>query len=97
MLRPHIESSRQRTIPFCASPVPFIVLYVNMDWFGEFNSQLCMWELVAGKGMVIIVLLDEADELGSVVCRSPIIPKDIPGAEYGITSDGFFELDDLPK
>ncbi len=26
----------------------------------------------------------------------PTIP-DIPGAEYGITSDGFFELEDLPK
>ena len=29
----------------------------------------------------------------------PIIPseKDIPGASHGITSDGFFELEDLPK
>ncbi|CAI8021486.1 Glutathione reductase, mitochondrial, partial [Geodia barretti] len=26
----------------------------------------------------------------------PIIPK-VPGHEYGITSDGFFELEDLPK
>ncbi|MDY4510132.1 glutathione-disulfide reductase [Streptococcus hyovaginalis] len=26
----------------------------------------------------------------------PVIP-DIPGAEYGITSDGFFELDQVPK
>ncbi|NOY17148.1 MAG: glutathione-disulfide reductase [Gammaproteobacteria bacterium] len=26
----------------------------------------------------------------------PVVP-DIPGAEYGITSDGFFELEDLPK
>uniref|UniRef100_A0A9J2PYZ4 Glutathione reductase n=2 Tax=Ascaris TaxID=6251 RepID=A0A9J2PYZ4_ASCLU len=27
----------------------------------------------------------------------PIMPNNIPGAEYGITSDGFFELDHLPK
>jgi len=27
----------------------------------------------------------------------PIIPKDVPGAEHGITSDGFFDLDYLPK
>lgn len=27
----------------------------------------------------------------------PIIPSDIPGAEYGITSDGFFEIETLPK
>ncbi|KHD45416.1 glutathione reductase [Streptococcus uberis] len=27
----------------------------------------------------------------------PIIPKDIPGAELGITSDGFFALDRIPK
>ncbi|SEA23210.1 NADPH-glutathione reductase [Thiothrix caldifontis] len=26
----------------------------------------------------------------------PIVPTDIPGAEYGITSDGFFELDEQP-
>ncbi|XP_070537676.1 glutathione reductase, mitochondrial-like [Ptychodera flava] len=26
----------------------------------------------------------------------PIVPS-VPGAEYGITSDGFFELEDLPK
>lgn len=28
---------------------------------------------------------------------TPIIPKDIPGAEYGTDSDGFFRFDDLPK
>jgi glutathione reductase (NADPH) len=27
----------------------------------------------------------------------PTIPDDVPGAEYGIDSDGFFELEDLPK
>eukprot|EP01120_Amphizonella_sp_Union-15-10_P015184 TRINITY_DN7743_c0_g1_i1.p1 TRINITY_DN7743_c0_g1~~TRINITY_DN7743_c0_g1_i1.p1 ORF type:complete len:458 (-),score=98.98 TRINITY_DN7743_c0_g1_i1:55-1428(-) len=27
----------------------------------------------------------------------PIIPKDIPGAEHGITSDQFFELENLPS
>lgn len=28
---------------------------------------------------------------------TPIIPKDITGAEYGTDSDGFFRFDDLPK
>ena len=27
----------------------------------------------------------------------PVRPKDIPGAEYGITSDGFFDIEKLPK
>ena len=27
----------------------------------------------------------------------PIVPDGIPGAELGITSDGFFDIDDLPK
>ena len=27
----------------------------------------------------------------------PIIPRDIHGAELGITSDGFFDIEDLPK
>jgi glutathione reductase (NADPH) len=27
----------------------------------------------------------------------PTVPKDSPGAELGITSDGFFELEELPK
>ncbi|KAF3159446.1 Glutathione reductase [Orbilia oligospora] len=27
----------------------------------------------------------------------PIIPRSIPGAEFGITSDGFFDLETLPK
>ena len=27
----------------------------------------------------------------------PIIPQGIPGADLGITSDGFFEIEDLPK
>ncbi|KAE9552584.1 hypothetical protein FO519_004201 [Halicephalobus sp. NKZ332] len=27
----------------------------------------------------------------------PTIPNDVPGAQYGIDSDGFFDLEDLPK
>ena len=27
----------------------------------------------------------------------PILPKDVPGAEYGISSDGFFDIEQLPK
>ncbi len=27
----------------------------------------------------------------------PLLPKDIPGAQYGISSDGFFDIEELPK
>ena len=27
----------------------------------------------------------------------PVVPHDIPGSDLGITSDGFFEIEDLPK
>ncbi|KAG8533830.1 uncharacterized protein KY384_001571 [Bacidia gigantensis] len=27
----------------------------------------------------------------------PVLPKGIPGSEHGITSDGFFDIEDLPK
>jgi glutathione reductase (NADPH) len=27
----------------------------------------------------------------------PIVPKDIPGAEFGITNEGFFEIEELPS
>lgn len=27
----------------------------------------------------------------------PLKPKDVPGAEHGITSDGFFDIEQLPK
>ncbi|XP_013400833.1 glutathione reductase, mitochondrial [Lingula anatina] len=37
-----------------------------------------------------------ADHILIATGGSPIVP-DIPGAEHGITSDGFFELEDLPK
>lgn len=37
-----------------------------------------------------------ADHILIATGGRPVVPT-IPGAEYGITSDGFFELDDLPK
>ena len=27
----------------------------------------------------------------------PVLPKGVPGAEYGITSDGFFDIEELPQ
>jgi hypothetical protein len=27
----------------------------------------------------------------------PIVPKEIPGAEYGITNEGFFAIEELPS
>ncbi|XP_062600688.1 glutathione reductase, mitochondrial-like [Saccostrea cucullata] len=40
--------------------------------------------------------LYEADKILVATGGHPVIP-DTPGAEHGITSDGFFELEDLPK
>jgi len=37
-----------------------------------------------------------ADHILIAAGSTPVVP-DIPGAELGITSDGFFELEDLPK
>ncbi|XP_059144464.1 glutathione reductase, mitochondrial-like [Physella acuta] len=37
-----------------------------------------------------------ADHILIATGGRPVVPN-IPGAEYGITSDGFFELEDLPK
>ncbi|KAL7274037.1 Glutathione reductase [Rhizina undulata] len=38
-----------------------------------------------------------ADKILVATGGYPIIPKNIPGAEYGIDSDGFFEIEQLPK
>lgn len=38
-----------------------------------------------------------ADHIVIATGSRPIFPKDIPGAELGITSDGFFELEEQPK
>ncbi len=37
-----------------------------------------------------------AEHIAICVGGEPVVP-DIPGAEYGITSDGFFEMQELPK
>lgn len=38
-----------------------------------------------------------ADHILIAVGGHPLVPADIPGSQYGITSDGFFELETLPK
>lgn len=38
-----------------------------------------------------------ADHILIATGARPIVPHDVEGAEYGITSDGFFELTTLPK
>ncbi len=38
-----------------------------------------------------------ADHIVIATGSRPIVPKDVPGAEYGITSDGFFELETQPQ
>ena len=38
-----------------------------------------------------------ADHILVAVGGYPTIPDDVPGAEHGISSDGFFELTSLPK
>jgi glutathione reductase (NADPH) len=58
---------------------------------------------VAGSGKLTdthtVVVGDreyEADRIVIATGGRPIVP-DIPGAEYGITSDGFFQLDERPE
>ncbi|KAH8155866.1 uncharacterized protein LAJ45_00878 [Morchella importuna] len=38
-----------------------------------------------------------ADKILIATGGYPVIPKNVPGAEYGVTSDGFFELEQQPK
>ncbi|HMT92166.1 glutathione-disulfide reductase [uncultured Thiothrix sp.] len=38
-----------------------------------------------------------ADHIVIATGSRPIVPKDIPGAELGITSDGFFKLEEQPQ
>lgn len=61
------------------------------------------WAELVDKSTVRVKLNDggeaiyTADNILLATGGAPILPKDIPGAELGVTSDGFFEIDTLPK
>lgn len=55
---------------------------------GRFTEDKCVE--VAGQKYT-------ADHILIATGGRPIVPSNIPGAEHGITSDGFFELEKLPK
>ena len=39
----------------------------------------------------------KADHILIATGGHPVLPKDIPGSEHGISSDGFFDIENLPK
>ncbi|KAK4228932.1 hypothetical protein QBC38DRAFT_131920 [Podospora fimiseda] len=61
------------------------------------------WAKVLSKNSVEVTLDDGSKEVVNAkkiliaVGGNPHIPPSIPGSEYGINSDGFFDIDTLPK
>ena len=53
--------------------------------FAEDGGVLVNGQKLSGKHILV------------AVGGRPVIPANIPGAEHGITSDGFFELEALPR
>lgn len=74
------------------------------DWYMDsFLAELGV-DLLQGKARFIDAhTLDvagdtyTADHIVIATGGRPIVPTDIPGAEYGITSDGFFQLERQPR
>ncbi|KAF8851586.1 glutathione reductase [Acephala macrosclerotiorum] len=50
-------------------------------------------DLQDGSGKVRV----KSDHICLATGGYPIVPKEIPGAEFGITSEGFFEIEELPS
>ncbi|KAK9454656.1 hypothetical protein V1511DRAFT_358400 [Dipodascopsis uninucleata] len=61
------------------------------------------WARFVGEKLVEVSLLDgsteyyTADHILIATGGYAIVPDDVPGSQYGITSDGFFELQEQPK
>lgn len=74
------------------------------DWYlDSFLGELGV-ELIEGQARFVDAKTVEvdgtkytADHIVVSTGGRPIIPTDIPGAEHGITSDGFFELEGQPE
>ncbi|KEI35717.1 glutathione reductase [Francisella sp. W12-1067] len=74
---------------------------------GFYNRLLDKWNIIhfnnwgKFKNNKTIILDDgtelTADNIFISPGAYPIVPKNIPGSEFGITSDEFFELEDTPK
>lgn len=72
------------------------------DWYHTYLSDSNIDEIVGTARFVDANTLDvdgrrySADHIVIAPGGAPTLP-DTPGAEFGITSDGFFELQDLPR
>lgn len=77
------------------------VARINQSYFTNLEKEKV--EFIAGHatftGPKTVAVGDQvytAEHILVATGTKPMVPS-LPGAEYGITSDGFFELEDLPK
>ncbi len=73
------------------------------DWYGGYLAESGV-SLIKGAARFVDAHTLEVDGVtytaNHIVISTggrPIVPTNVPGAEYGITSDGFFELQQQPK
>lgn len=73
------------------------------DWYMDSFLSEAGIDLIQGQARFVDAKTLEvngetytADHIVISTGGRPIVPTDIPGAEHGITSDGFFELDEQP-
>lgn len=74
------------------------------DWYQDDFLAKAGIDLIHGQARFLDAHMLEvagerytADHIVIATGSRPIVPKDIPGAELGITSDGFFELEEQPQ
>jgi len=74
------------------------------DWYMDSFLSEAGIDLIQGQARFVDAKTLEvngetytADHIVISTGGRPIVPTDIPGAEYGISSDGFFELDEQPE
>lgn len=85
------------------------IIVKNLNDIYERNLKKDSIEYIHGRACLVgknesMIKLDDGTEVKVDAKKiliatggHPTIPQGIPGAEYGITSDGFFELDHQPK
>lgn len=74
-----------------------------IDWYMDSFLSEAGIDLIQGQARFVDAKTLEmngetytADHIVIATGGRPIVPTDIPGAEHGISSDGFFELDEQP-
>jgi glutathione reductase (NADPH) len=74
------------------------------DWYMDSFLSEAGIDLIQGQARFVDAKTLEvdgetytADHIVIATGGRPIVPTDIPGAEHGISSDGFFELDEQPE